>query len=347
MCNIAGYVGTRRAAPILIEMIKKQEGYDGGYYTGIATMHEGKIYYEKLTGDVDRLVALTKAAELPGNIGIIHSRSKSGGPDGWAHPFVGLDHGVPTMAYIANGWRGCFEADNERRKGLMEQVMNEGYQPNFKFFELDTDEYPRFSDGSIVHGSDVMCQFIHRNIHRGMKPAEAMEAAFCELPSEIVGLVLTLREQNGIVWSRINMPMFVAFAEHGAYMSSAPLAIPEDAGNSTLLQECCSGVLYQNKLEMVHYKKAPEVIPPVDPYVIHKTYELVETLLGEKEMTFSELRREVGEWFRVPQAKQRGTVMYMVLSDMIAKGRLNLETRRIKGAADGIDAPKTYFSLKK
>jgi hypothetical protein len=34
MCNIAGYVGIRPAAPILIEMIRRQEGLAGGYYTG-------------------------------------------------------------------------------------------------------------------------------------------------------------------------------------------------------------------------------------------------------------------------------------------------------------------------
>ena len=45
MCNIAGYVGEKRAAPILIEMMKKQEGFAGGYYTGIATIHKGKIYH--------------------------------------------------------------------------------------------------------------------------------------------------------------------------------------------------------------------------------------------------------------------------------------------------------------
>ena len=46
MCNIAGYVGNQPAAPILLEMLRKQEGLAGGYYTGIATIHEGKMYYK-------------------------------------------------------------------------------------------------------------------------------------------------------------------------------------------------------------------------------------------------------------------------------------------------------------
>ena len=108
MCNIAGYVGSERAAPILLKMMKEQEGFLGGFYSGLATLHEGKIYYAKLTGDVNRLLSETNAADLPGSIGIIHSRSKSGGGDEWAHPFVGLKNGEAVTAYVANGSIGCF-----------------------------------------------------------------------------------------------------------------------------------------------------------------------------------------------------------------------------------------------
>jgi len=62
MCNIAGYTGTRPAAPILLEMLRRQEGLCGGYYTGIATVHEGKIHYAKLAGDVARLEETTARA---------------------------------------------------------------------------------------------------------------------------------------------------------------------------------------------------------------------------------------------------------------------------------------------
>ena len=47
MCNIAGYIGNRQAAPILLEMLRRQQPYDGDMSTGIATLHEGKLYYKK------------------------------------------------------------------------------------------------------------------------------------------------------------------------------------------------------------------------------------------------------------------------------------------------------------
>ena len=87
MCNIAGYVGARRAAPILIEMLKRQEFYDGGMATGIATIHEGKLYFRKVLGDVETLLRETDALELPGTIGIIHSRP-GGGYLHFGHPHI-------------------------------------------------------------------------------------------------------------------------------------------------------------------------------------------------------------------------------------------------------------------
>ena len=66
MCVIAGYSGNKRAAPILIEMMRKTEYIDGGLSTGIATIHEGKLYVRKVLGDTDMLVRETDALDLPG-----------------------------------------------------------------------------------------------------------------------------------------------------------------------------------------------------------------------------------------------------------------------------------------
>ena len=70
MCNIAGYAGTQPAAPILIKMMLAEEGFGGGYYSGIATIHEGKIHYAKLTGDMKNLLENTDA-QLPCGLHII------------------------------------------------------------------------------------------------------------------------------------------------------------------------------------------------------------------------------------------------------------------------------------
>ena len=99
MCVIAGYSGNRRAAPILIDMIRKIEYFDGGYATGIATIHEGKLYVARAMGNVDMLLRMTNALDLPGTTGIIHSRP---GFDFFSttHPFLDRDE---KLALVTNG----------------------------------------------------------------------------------------------------------------------------------------------------------------------------------------------------------------------------------------------------
>ena len=91
MCNIAGYAGNQPAAPILIEMLRKQAYYDGDMSTGIATIHEGKLYYKKLVGNVEHFLENVDLSELPGTIGIAHTRP-SGSLQGIAnHPVMTMD----------------------------------------------------------------------------------------------------------------------------------------------------------------------------------------------------------------------------------------------------------------
>ena len=103
MCVIAGYVGTRRAAPVLLEMIERQEGLAGGFYTGLATVEAGRLYWRKVVGDLAELRKCPDAEQLPGSVGVAHSRSNSGGDVEWAHPFISCED---MVAYIANGSAG-------------------------------------------------------------------------------------------------------------------------------------------------------------------------------------------------------------------------------------------------
>ena len=68
MCNIAGYVGTEPAAPLLLEMIERQEGLAGGYYTGIVTLADGRLHCAKVVGDTATLRAAVRDLDLPGTM---------------------------------------------------------------------------------------------------------------------------------------------------------------------------------------------------------------------------------------------------------------------------------------
>ena len=121
MCNIAGYIGDELAAPILLEMTERQQGFAGGYSTGIATIYDGELHSAKVVGDVSTLKAETIAANLPGKIGIVHSRSRGGGGLCWAHPFLDCEK---RIAYLANGDIGLFQEEWNANRIAEELIAN-------------------------------------------------------------------------------------------------------------------------------------------------------------------------------------------------------------------------------
>ena len=46
MCVWSAYAGKKQAAPIMLEAINKTEGFWAGFYTGLATCHEGKLFFD-------------------------------------------------------------------------------------------------------------------------------------------------------------------------------------------------------------------------------------------------------------------------------------------------------------
>ena len=73
MCGIVGYIGTRKASPILINGLLRLEyrGYDSA---GIATIEKDGLSFMKNKGRVKNLYKLPGIDDLEGTIGIAHTR---------------------------------------------------------------------------------------------------------------------------------------------------------------------------------------------------------------------------------------------------------------------------------
>ena len=101
MCSIIGYKGNEHASSILIEGLKKMEyrGYDS---VGIATIKSGKLLTRKGVGKVAEVNKSLGLDELPGNVGIGHTRwaTHGGIVDSNAHPHLACDS---TIAVVHNG----------------------------------------------------------------------------------------------------------------------------------------------------------------------------------------------------------------------------------------------------
>lgn len=345
MCNIAAYVGTKPAAPILVDMIRRQEGLNGGFYIGLATVHGGKIYYRKVVGDLNRLLAETDALSLPGTVGIMHTRTPGGGNEEWGHPFVGEKNGLPVTAYVLNGSRGFF-SDTARNVPLAESLIADGYTFRTRTFgPIEKETTPLLSDGTCVHPTEIMSNLILRNMDKGMETAVSMERAMMEFPLECVGLLLSLQKPDCISYSRFNMPMNLGFAEHGCYMASAALCFPADAGDPLPLPAGSVGYVYKDHYEAYPYKKLPASLAPITARVRKEGYDTVVAALEEGNQTVPLLAKMVAPLFDKADCVQKAMLVYDILYILDREGRLNIERVTRPGLSEGLTAPEFRLSL--
>lgn len=102
MCGIVGFIGKKKAAPILLEGLEKLEyrGYDSA---GIAVLSGGRITFKKTTGRVVSIIEETDGGRtVDGSLGIGHTRwATHGAPsDLNAHPHKSADG---KLAVVHNG----------------------------------------------------------------------------------------------------------------------------------------------------------------------------------------------------------------------------------------------------
>src|SRR5881396_2624991 len=74
MCGIVGYVGRAKAAPILLDGLRRLEyrGYDSAGLAVVNGRHE--LHTRKCAGRIDALVRLTAKKPVSGSLGVSHTR---------------------------------------------------------------------------------------------------------------------------------------------------------------------------------------------------------------------------------------------------------------------------------
>ena len=220
MCNIAGYAGNRQAAPILLEMLKRQEYYDGNMSTGIVTIHEGKLHYRKMVGDVDQLIANTDVMDLPGTIGIAHTR-----PAGYLvayQPSISPDE---TSALATNGTSIKTPYDFRQNESV-EILLNKGYV----FTQLLEQNFcsPHLPDGRQIFPLEVRLALVNMYVAEGKSLAEALALSCDHMYGDNATAMLSEQDPDSIYAMRTTRPLLVLEEASETYLATCRYAFDEE-----------------------------------------------------------------------------------------------------------------------
>ena len=197
MCGIVGYIGTKQAAPIILDGLNKLEyrGYDS---SGMAVYDGNKINITKSVGRLKVLENLTHGGEtMPGICGIGHTRWATHGVpnDTNAHPHFNMDE---TITVVHNGII-------ENYLQLRQTLTDRGY----KFVsETDTEVLAHLLD-YYYKGNPL--EAVTKVLHR-VEGSYALGILFADCPDQIFA-------------ARKDSPLIVGQNEDGCFIASDVPAI--------------------------------------------------------------------------------------------------------------------------
>ena len=198
MCGIVGYIGTKKASPILINGLLRLEyrGYDSA---GIATMEDDKISVMKDKGRVKNLYNLPGIDDLKGTIGIAHTRWATHGKPSKENSHPHIDNSE-SFAVVHNG---IIENYNELRKFLTDN--------GYKFYsETDTEIVP-----NLIH-----YYYSKDTSNDDMKILRAVKNACKDLKGSFALEIISKYDKDHMIVLRKDSPLVIGKGDVENYLSS-------------------------------------------------------------------------------------------------------------------------------
>jgi glucosamine--fructose-6-phosphate aminotransferase (isomerizing) len=196
MCGIVGYVGPRKAVPVLMDGLKRLEyrGYDSA---GIAVISGGRLVINKAAGKIAALESQLGRDVHAATTGMAHTRwATHGAPTSKnAHP-----HGdcAGNIAVVHNGII-------ENHAALRQMLVAKGHR-----FVSDTD-------------TEVLAHLIEQFYEGSLE--QAVAAALREVEGAYGIVVLAVKEPNTLVAARSGSPLLIGIGDGENFVASDPSAV--------------------------------------------------------------------------------------------------------------------------
>ena len=226
MCGIVGYIGSKKATPILINglLCLEYRGYDSA---GIATIEGDKISVKKDKGRVNNLYNIDGINELNATVGIAHTR--------WA------THGKPSKENAHP------HMDNSKSFAVVHNGIIENYIDLKNFLSSKGYSFSSQTD------TEVIPNLIHYYFHNGVQTHEdkflsAVKSAVDDLKGSYSLGVISPLFPDEIIAVRKDSPLVIGTSEGENFIASDIPAILEHTKNFYLPDDNEFAVITRDKV---------------------------------------------------------------------------------------------------
>ena len=224
MCGLVGYCSKQVAAPIVFSALKRLDyrGYDSA---GIATLHNEHLLVKRGVGKLDEVNSQHGLDNMPGNIGIGHTRwaTHGGVTEANAHPHCDCNC---EIAVVHNGI-----IDNYQE--LRHQLTEKGHHLTS---ETDTEVIPHL-------------------IEDEMKNGRSLEQSVLTIAPKLEGsyafLAISSRDPDKIVGTKKGSPLVIGLDDNAHFAASDSLAFSGIASQLISLADTELAVLTADKIEFL------------------------------------------------------------------------------------------------
>ena len=279
MCGIVGYIGNKKAAPILLEGLSALEyrGYDSA---GIAVLENNKIITKKDKGRASNFASIVTPCNLKGSIGIAHTR--------WA------THGIPSME------NSHPHLDNSSSFGVVHNGIIENYN-DIKLFLIENG-YNFLSQTD----TEVIPNLIHYHFKNTVsnyqdKFLASVKSAVSELKGSYAIEVISPLFPDKIIVVRKDSPLVIGIANGENYIASDIPAILPYTKNFYFLDDNEFAVISKNTVKfydnnLLEHKKETKLINwdassagknGYDDYMLKEIYEQPDVIAETIKTRFS------------------------------------------------------------